>query len=55
MSLNTSETAAKQAEARRAQAGTPAEDTPLDPAFPYRVILFDPTVFGRVADKEAAG
>lgn len=46
------ENAAKQAEARREQAGTPAEDLPLDPPFPYRVILFDPTVFGTVADNE---
>jgi len=54
MSLDPSENAAKQANARRDQAGTSEEDQSLDPPFPYRMILFDPTVFGTVADKEAA-
>ncbi len=44
------ENAEKLVEARREQAGTPEEDQSLDPPFPYRVILFDPTVFGTVAD-----
>lgn len=55
MSLDPKETAANQGDARRAQAGTPPEDQPLDPPFPYRVILFNPAAFGTVADKEAAG
>ena len=55
MSLDPKETAAKQEDARRAQAGTSAEDQPLDPPFPYRVITFTPTLFGTVADKETAG
>ena len=48
--LDPTTTAAKQTNARREQAGTPEEDQPLDPAFPYRVIRFDPTVFGRAAE-----
>ena len=42
--------AAKQADARQEEAGMPEEDQPLDPVFPYRVIRFDPTVFGRVSE-----
>ena len=49
--LDPTTNAAKQADARREKTGTPEEDQSLDPAFPYRVILFDPTVFGKVADK----
>jgi hypothetical protein len=51
MSLDPKENAAKSADARRESAGTSEEDSPLDPTFPYRVIAFDPTVFGSVADK----
>ena len=52
--LDPTTNAAKQADARREQAGTPEEDQSLDPAFPYRVIRFDPTVFGRVAESSVA-
>ncbi|MCX6968089.1 MAG: hypothetical protein NTZ46_10015 [Verrucomicrobia bacterium] len=51
--LDPTTNAARQADARREKAGTPEEDQALDPAFPYQVIRFDPTVFGRVADKES--
>lgn len=46
MSLDSKENAAKAADTRRENAGTSEEDSPLDPAFPYRVIAFDSTVFG---------
>ena len=46
--------AAKQADARREKAGTAEEDQPLDPTFPYRVIRFDPTVFGTIAKSSEA-
>jgi hypothetical protein len=48
--LDPATTAAKQAEARKESAGTSEEDQLLDPAFPYVVIKFDPTLFGRIAD-----
>ena len=48
--LDPTTTAAKQADTRRKEAGTPEEDQSLDPAFPYRVIRFDPMVFGRLAE-----
>jgi len=51
MSLDPKENAAKAADARPENAGTSEEDSPLDPAFPYRVVTFDPFVFGTVADK----
>ena len=51
--LDPTTTAAKQADARQVKAGTPTEDMPLDPAFPYRVIQFSPGVFGSVADKQS--
>jgi hypothetical protein len=54
MSLNPSETAAKQVDARKEAAGTSEEDQSLDPAFPYVVIKFDPTVFGKIADSTSA-
>jgi len=44
--LDPTTNAAKQADARREKTGTPEEDQVLDPTFPYRVIRFDPTVFG---------
>lgn len=44
--LDPTTTAAKQAETRKEAAGTSEEDQSLDPAFPYVVIKFDPTVFG---------
>jgi hypothetical protein len=47
--LDPATTAAKQAEARKS-AGTSEEDQLLDPSFPYVVIKFDPTLFGRIAD-----
>lgn len=46
--------AARDAEHRREQAGTPEADQPLDPPFPYVVIKFDPTAFGTVGDKKSA-
>jgi hypothetical protein len=52
--LDPATTAAKQSDVRRGKAGKPEEDQPLDPAFPYRVIQFDPTVFGRVAESAEA-
>lgn len=54
MSLDPSDNAAKQAQARSEAAGTNPEDQPLDPAFPYVIIKFDPSVFGTVADKKSA-
>jgi len=48
--LDPTTTAAKQADARREKAGTPEEDQPLDPAFPFKVIQFDPSVFGLPPD-----
>ena len=53
MSLLPSDNATKQAQARSDAAGTDPEDQSLDPAFPYVVIHFDPTVFGNVADQTA--
>ena len=50
MSLIPSENAAKQAQERSEATGTDPEDQPLDPDFPYVVIRFDPTVFGRIAE-----
>ena len=47
--LDPTTNAAKQADARREKAGTLEEDQALDPTFPYRVIRFDPTVFGRIS------
>ncbi len=54
MSLIPSDNAAKQAQERSDAAGTAAEDQSLDPAFPYVVIKFDPSVFGTVADQTSA-
>jgi len=51
MSLDPSDNAAKQAQARSEAAGLDPEDQPLDPIFPYVIIKFDPTAFGTVADK----
>jgi hypothetical protein len=51
MSLLPSENAAKDAQTRNDAAGVNPEDQSLDPAFPYVVIKFDPTVFGTVADQ----
>ena len=52
--LDPATTAAKQADARKEAAGTSEEDQSLDPSFPYVVIKFDPTVFGRIADSTSA-
>lgn len=54
MSLDPKENATKAADTRRESKGTSEEDSPLDPAFPYRVIAFDPTVFGSVAESSVA-
>jgi hypothetical protein len=51
MSLDPSDNAAKQTEARSEAAGPDPEDQPLDPLFPYVIIKFDPAVFGSVADR----
>ena len=46
--LDPTTTAAKQADARQVKAGTPTEDLPLDPAFPYIIIPFDLSKFGQL-------
>ncbi len=54
MSLDPQTNAEQAAQQRQAQAGTPEEDQPLDPVFPFTVIPFDPTAFGSVADPDPA-